>query len=650
MTLSRLRQIKAALFRRPPVELVESEDAKLANELFDSRWYVFKYVDIANEAAALDHYLEHGWQEGRWPHPLFDPNYYLSQIPEDQRATANPLLHYLRSREDFSPHLLFEQRWYRRHYMSGADGDLRPLIHFFLAGAAWKNDPTPLFDTRWYAARYPDIAAAGWPPVCHYLHFGWRAGASPNAVFDARWYVDKYLPESDNNTDPLSHYLLQGSAAGYLPSVSFDPSIYLDLNPDVQQAGAEALRHYVEYGKKERRRTRYAREHFQDWEELKSAVRSVGASYRPHGITVQLPLRITNAESAYEVVYRSPRQTAEGIDELVPYLRNPVVSRLCQCLAIAGSRYVVDREGLVLNEEERYFFGDDNVAVKWNHARRKNGKINIDAHMRAGMFIKAGINLMHEHSENYFHFIAETLPRMVLAEEANLPRDIPYVFERGLHDNLIQLIHLMNVDQRPIVWLDPGCVCYFEEMYYPGNVSCVPNALGGGTAATKTSLDVERIGIATRRCKAALEVPAASGRKTYISRHGRIRNVVNQGDLQAVLSRHGFQIRSVECASLRTQIEIFSSASLIVSPTGAQLTNIVWCEPGTVLNYLVAKHPSMQLHLWGLLGRVSGTTVVWTEGPQTGRITGELSVHDDFTVDKEVLLQSLEPYELTEKQ
>ena len=28
---------------------------------------------------------------------------------------------------------------------------------------------------------------------------------------------------------------------------------------------------------------------------------------------------------------------------------------------------------------------------------------------------------MHEYSNNYFHFVAETLPRLVLADEAGLP-------------------------------------------------------------------------------------------------------------------------------------------------------------------------------------------------------------------------------------
>ena len=39
--------------------------------------------------------------------------------------------------------------------------------------------------------------------------------------------------------------------------------------------------------------------------------------------------------------------------------------------------------------------------------------------------IATGINLMHEYSNNYFHFVAETLPRLVLADEAGLPDDLP---------------------------------------------------------------------------------------------------------------------------------------------------------------------------------------------------------------------------------
>ena len=53
-------------------------------------------------------------------------------------------------------------------------------------------------------------------------------------------------------------------------------------------------------------------------------------------------------------------------------------------------------------------------AAFWN-----NRKVFFD--FAPNQEIATGINLMHEYSNNYFHFVAETLPRLVLADEAGLP-------------------------------------------------------------------------------------------------------------------------------------------------------------------------------------------------------------------------------------
>ena len=52
-------------------------------------FYVAKYPDVA--AAKVYpwlHYLKHGAAERRKPHPLFDPDYYMSRCPEARSAAA----------------------------------------------------------------------------------------------------------------------------------------------------------------------------------------------------------------------------------------------------------------------------------------------------------------------------------------------------------------------------------------------------------------------------------------------------------------------------------------------------------------------------------------------------------------------------------
>ncbi|MBY8957981.1 glycoside hydrolase family 99-like domain-containing protein [Pseudomonas sp. MIS38] len=69
----------------------------LAMGLLDEQFYLNTYKDVKNaKLNALDHYLDHGWQEGRAPSEHFSTTYYLEAYEDVQRTGINPLVHYVR--------------------------------------------------------------------------------------------------------------------------------------------------------------------------------------------------------------------------------------------------------------------------------------------------------------------------------------------------------------------------------------------------------------------------------------------------------------------------------------------------------------------------------------------------------------------------
>jgi Glycosyltransferase 61 len=87
--------------------------------------------------------------------------------------------------------------------------------------------------------------------------------------------------------------------------------------------------------------------------------------------------------------------------------------------------------------------------------------------------------------------------------------------------------------------------------------------------------------------RAAYGVPR-SGRKIYVSRYGlnisgrgASRIMVNESELIARLESMGFETIEPENLSVRDQVMIFSSASIVVGPSGSGLFNIMFCHPGT---------------------------------------------------------------------
>jgi hypothetical protein len=139
--------------------------------LFDPAFYLWKYPDVAAAGVnPLCHYLKHGAAEMRQPHPLFDPCFYLDRNPDVRRAGVNPLVHYVRhgAAEDRKPLPLFEPSHYRNSCAEAPNGGQNLLAHFLESGAVAAS-PHPLFDCEAYLDAHPDGAAQGANPLVHYL-------------------------------------------------------------------------------------------------------------------------------------------------------------------------------------------------------------------------------------------------------------------------------------------------------------------------------------------------------------------------------------------------------------------------------------------------------------------------------------------------
>jgi hypothetical protein len=70
------------------------------NPLFDPKWYLEKYQDLADDSGVSAnpalHYLLFGASEGRDPSINFDTNFYLGTYPDVSQEGMNPLVHYIK--------------------------------------------------------------------------------------------------------------------------------------------------------------------------------------------------------------------------------------------------------------------------------------------------------------------------------------------------------------------------------------------------------------------------------------------------------------------------------------------------------------------------------------------------------------------------
>src|SRR5690606_27714861 len=126
--------------------------------LFDPDFYLDRYPDVrAAGVDPLQHFVEHGAREGRWPNPWFDPAWYRANHQRGDDA-ANPLLHYAHAPDRATSRTSewFDGGYYRKRHPDAAAGDLTPLEHFLRHGVD-RGHATREESRAALPARIPDL-------------------------------------------------------------------------------------------------------------------------------------------------------------------------------------------------------------------------------------------------------------------------------------------------------------------------------------------------------------------------------------------------------------------------------------------------------------------------------------------------------------
>lgn len=94
-------KIKPRILATKPYSASSKEYELIKNSrYFDSEWYIQNNRDVRElKCDPVEHYLNHGSKEKRFPGPLFNPDYYFSKCMGPEQAHVSPLLHYEQNKE-----------------------------------------------------------------------------------------------------------------------------------------------------------------------------------------------------------------------------------------------------------------------------------------------------------------------------------------------------------------------------------------------------------------------------------------------------------------------------------------------------------------------------------------------------------------------
>jgi capsular polysaccharide biosynthesis protein len=240
-------------------------------------------------------------------------------------------------------------------------------------------------------------------------------------------------------------------------------------------------------------------------------------------------------------------------------------------------------------------------------------------------------------SDNFAHFLLDTIPRLCLIERAHALADIDYFLvsrRRRFQRELLEMVgisgeRVLENSARTHMWarsLIVPSMPFWQSQLPSWALRYLQEKLGSGAATS------------------------SNRRRIYVSR-GRdsfTRRVVNEDEVVGMLRAHGFESIRLEQLPLRDQISAFKSAEAVVAPHGAGLSHVVFCQPGTKVIEIFAPN-FVNPVFWNLSCQVKGVDYCYLIGERNWRV-GENQrdrrpvaedLYEDITVDIRNLEQAL---------
>lgn len=250
-----------------------------------------------------------------------------------------------------------------------------------------------------------------------------------------------------------------------------------------------------------------------------------------------------------------------------------VVSADSSSIFVSGKAIVERAKG---TETERSDYSSGQIVVHGIRSALVRDKFG--SHLENGFFLGGN------GSSNYYHWMMEILVKLELLEQLSEFDKIPLLVNEGNAEtkNLMDALALLAPD-RQVVLMGKHDSYLVETLVYINAPNSCPYNLRKNfeirirdfafRESTIKFLRQSLLGELTDGHKAATE-------RIFMARRGTRRGY-NQEEIFEILARYGFRKVFMEEMSLREQIELVSKSEMIVGPTGAAWTNLVFCQPGT---------------------------------------------------------------------
>lgn len=206
---------------------------------------------------------------------------------------------------------------------------------------------------------------------------------------------------------------------------------------------------------------------------------------------------------------------------------------------------------------------------RWETARASiTGVLRAQRPGRHGDQIRlpAAVSLRDFNEANYWHFFNDVFPKLLLADEVGIPRDVPAVIGARLaRAPFFELVEPVLSRYRPLVVQDEQTYVFADELFW-----------GATLNYDIDPFDVFLDDLAALSPRAGA-TPCAEGRGAFVTRGGtRARPVSNRDEIHAVCGELGLDVLEFDDVAPTEAPEVIRGYETIVGFHGAGLTNAMF--------------------------------------------------------------------------
>jgi len=260
-----------------------------------------------------------------------------------------------------------------------------------------------------------------------------------------------------------------------------------------------------------------------------------------------------------------------------------------------------------------------------------NGHVLVSYRLPEKPPIPRGIHLCKDHSGNYFHWLFECLPRAIMALRQTAFADFPLLIDGHLPKQNLQALEQIAAG-REIIRISHREMLPVGELVFPGVFSFMRDNYGSEPAADDLLIAPEAVHLLREAYLSPS--PIRGEKRLFVARDGAsYRRLLNEKTIHRQMLALGFEIVRPELLSFAEQVAAFSEAAVIVGPTGAGLSNMVFAPEGCKVIVLAGATKGANHFIFGQLAQWLNHELVYV----CGAARNPAKLHSDYVIDIEVL-------------